>query len=65
MAQYLLLLYHNGAEGAKLDPKILQSAMTKHQAWRQALRDKGIYLASNRLENEPGKVLRNGGARSW
>jgi hypothetical protein len=58
MAQYLLLLYHDGAQGAMFDPKFMQEAVAKYQAWGQRLRDKAIYLGSNKLENEPGKVLR-------
>jgi len=63
MAQYMLLLYHDGAGGAKLDPKVMQQAMAKHQAWRQKLTDEGRYLGSHKLENEPGKVLRNAGGK--
>ena len=59
MPQYLLLLYHDGAAGSKLDPAVRQQAMAKHQAWRQRLTDEGRYLGSHKLENEPGKVLRN------
>ena len=58
MAQYLLLLYQDGAGGANLDPKFMQEAIAKYQAWGQKLRDKGLYLGSHKLENEPGKVLR-------
>ena len=59
MAQYLLLLYHDAAEGAKLEANFMQEAVAKYQAWGQRLRDKGIYLGSHKLENEPGKVLRS------
>src|SRR5436305_543517 len=58
MAQYLLLLYHDAAEGAKLEANFMQEAVAKYQAWGQRLRDIGIYLGSHKLENEPGKVLR-------
>ena len=58
MAQYLLLLYQDGKAGANIDPKFMQEAISKYQAWGQKLRDKGIYLGSHKLENEPGKVLR-------
>ena len=63
MPQYLLLLYHDGAAGTKLDPAVMQQAMAKHQAWRQRLTDEGRYLGSHKLENEPGKVLRNSSGR--
>jgi hypothetical protein len=63
MAQYLLLLYHDAAEGAKLEANFMQEAVAKYQAWGQRLRDKGIYLGSHKLENEPGKVLRATGGR--
>ena len=59
MAQYLLLLYHDGAAGAKLDPAVMQQAMLRYQAWRKKLTDEGHYLDSHKLENEPGRVLRN------
>src|SRR5437764_14950801 len=59
MAQYLLLLYHDGAARAKLDPEVMQQAMLRYQAWRQKLTDEGHYLDSHKLENEPGRVVRN------
>lgn len=58
MAQYLLLLYQDGKSGANIDPKFMQEAIAKYQGWGQKLRDKGTYLGSHKLENEPGKVLR-------
>jgi len=63
MAQYLLLLYQDGKAGANLDPKFFQEAIAKYQGWGQGLRDKGIYLGSHKLENEPGKVLRGAGGK--
>ena len=59
MAQYMLLLHLDPAQGAKLDPTVMQQAVAKHQAWRQKLTDQGQYLGSHKLENEPGKVLRS------
>jgi hypothetical protein len=63
MAQYMLLLYHDAAQGAKLDPSVIEQVVAKHQAWRQKLTDEGQYLGSHKLENEPGKVLRTTNGR--
>lgn len=61
MAQYLLLLYDNPANWAKLNPDEIQKARGKYQAFRQTLKDKKTWIASQKLADEPGKVLRGNG----
>lgn len=63
MAQYMLLLYDNPANWAKLNPQDIQKAMGKYRAWGQKLIDKKLLVSSHQLADEPGKVLRNGGGQ--
>ena len=58
MAQYLLLLYDNPAEYARLSPEEIRNWMGKYQAFGQKLRDKKILLGSNKLADEPGRIVR-------
>lgn len=58
MAQYLLLLYNDPREWAKMSPEEMQKAVEKFVAWRKKLQNTGVYVASNKLADEPGKVLR-------
>ena len=59
MPQYMLLLYDNPAGWAKLTPQQQKKEMEKYQAWGQQLRDKKFLVASHKLADEPGKVLRS------
>lgn|SRR5690242_109364 len=63
MAQYLLLLYDNPTGWSKLSPEEMKKWMGKYQAFGQKLRDNKQYLASNKLTDEPGRVLRASGGQ--
>jgi len=63
MAQYMLLLYDNPANWAKLGPEDIQKAIMKYHSWGQKLREKKLLLASHKLADEPGKVLRGSGGQ--
>lgn len=64
MAQYMLLLYDNPANWAKLSPEDIQKAIMKYHAWGQKLKDKKLWVASHKLADEPGKVLRGSGSQA-
>ncbi len=58
MPKYLLLLYSDPAGWRELSPDEMQKAIEKFMAWGQKLRNDGIYLGSNKLTNDAGKVMR-------
>ncbi|HEY6180921.1 MAG TPA: YciI family protein [Terriglobales bacterium] len=58
MSQYLLLLYSDPQQWTKMSPEEMQKAVEKFVGWRKKLQTTGIYVGSNRLTDEPGKVLR-------
>ncbi len=60
MAQYMLLLYDNPAKWTSLSPEEMQKAIGKFMAWGQKLRQKGAFVASHKLADDPGKVMRGG-----
>lgn len=59
MAHFLLLLYDNPTNWTKMNPQQIQQAMGKYQAYGQKLREKKLWVAGQKLADEPGKVLRN------
>ena len=59
MSQYLLLLYNDPQQWAKMSPEEMQKAVEKFVGWRKKLQTTGIYIGSNKLADEPGKVLRD------
>ncbi len=63
MVQYLLLLYDNPTGWAKLSPEEIKKWIGKYQAFGQKLRDNKQYLTSNKLTDEPGRVLRGTGTQ--
>jgi hypothetical protein len=58
MPQYMLLLYDDPQTWMKLSPQEIQKVIGKFQAWGQKLQSKKILLASHKLADEPGQVLR-------
>jgi len=61
MAQYLLLIHDDPAKWARLSPGELENVMAHYKAWGQRLRDKNLWVAGNKLADEPGRVLRQNG----
>lgn len=61
MAQYMLLLYDNPSNWAKFSPEDMGKAIGKYKVWGQKLRDNKLLLASHKLTDEPGRVLRSKG----
>jgi len=54
MAQYLLFLYDDPRDWAKLSPEEMQKAIEKYMAWGKG----AYYKQSIRLADDAGKVLR-------
>jgi len=66
MSQYLLLLYDepSGVERfRKLPPDQMQKAMQQYLDWTNKSRQAGFYVASNKLTNDTGRVVRSGSGR--
>ncbi|HLJ45813.1 MAG TPA: YciI family protein [Bryobacteraceae bacterium] len=54
MPHYMLLLYDDPSKWGKLSPEEMQKAIEKYSAWRT----KPGVVDSNRLADDPGKVIR-------
>jgi hypothetical protein len=61
MAKYMLLLYDDPAAFANVSPGEMQKIIEKYMAWGAKLRKAGLIHGSNKLTDEPGKVLRRNG----
>jgi hypothetical protein len=59
MPQYILLLHQDPSGFARLSPEQMQAAVEKYMAWGKQLRDAGYLTASNKLTDEPGRVVRS------
>ncbi|MFN7994308.1 MAG: YciI family protein [Bryobacteraceae bacterium] len=59
MPHYMLLLYDDPSHWRSASPGDLQKAMEKYVAWRK----KSYVVDSNRLTEDPGKVLRSSQGR--
>jgi len=64
MAQYMLLLYDDPSSWATLSPEEIQKAIEKYMAWGAKLRQQGIFLASHKLADDAGRVLRGRGGQT-
>jgi hypothetical protein len=58
MPKYMLLLHDNPAAFANVSPEEMQKVVEKYIAWGKKLREAGVWKASDKLTNEPGKVMR-------
>lgn len=54
MAHYMLLLHHDPSGWGVMSPEEMQKALEKYIAWTQ----KPFMVASQRLREDPGRVLR-------
>ncbi len=59
MPQYMLLLYDNPADWAKLSAEEMQQATEKYMAWTK----KPFFKNGTRLAADPGKVMRAPGGK--
>jgi hypothetical protein len=58
MPKYMLLLHDNPASFANVSPDEMQKIVEKYIAWGKKLREAGVWRASNKLTDEPGRVMR-------
>ena len=58
MAQYLLLLHAEMSEWVKMPPEERQKWFAKYMAWGAKAREGGYFVASNKLVDDYGKVIR-------
>jgi hypothetical protein len=58
MPSFMLLLYDNPANWANISPEDMQKAIEKYMAWENKLRSSGVFLASHKLADDAGKVMR-------
>jgi len=63
MAKYMCLLYGNPANWMNLSPEEAQKALEKYIAWGTKLRTQKIHVASHKLADDAGKVMRGKQAR--
>ena len=64
MAKYMLLLYDDPATFANVSPEQMQKVVEKYVAWGKKLREAGVIKASDKLTDEPGKVIAGRTTRS-
>lgn len=58
MAKYMLLLHDNPASFRNVSPDEMQKIVEKYIAWGKKLREAGIIQSSDKLTDEPGRVMR-------
>jgi hypothetical protein len=58
MAKYLLLLRGDGHGLDNLSPEEIQNLIRRYSTWRDNLQKSGKYVASDKLRDHQGKVLR-------
>jgi hypothetical protein len=58
MPKYMLLLHDNPAAFANVSPNDMQKIVEKYIAWGRKLREDGVWRASDKLTDEPGRVMR-------
>ena len=61
MPKYMLLLYDNRSNWQSVSPEEMQKAIEKYVAWGARLRGKNALVASHKLADDVGKVMRGKG----
>ena len=61
MAKYMLLLHDDPSSFATMSPEQIQKVIEKYMAWGKRLKKDGVWSASHKLTDEPGKVMRGKG----
>lgn len=63
MPQFLLLLRDDPNDFRELSPADMQRIIERYQAWSESMAASGRVVASNKLADEGGKLLRGSGGR--
>ncbi len=58
MPTYLLLLHETPADSATLSPAQMEDIIGRHQAWAQALAERGLLRGGEKLSDDGGRQLR-------
>lgn len=58
MPKYMLLLHDDPSVFTSMSPEQMQQAIEKYMAWGQKLRKSGVLVTSDKLTDEPGRVIR-------
>ena len=58
MPRYMLLLHDDPSAWATISPQQMQQAIEKYIAWGAKLRSAGILVSSDKLTDDPGRVVR-------
>jgi hypothetical protein len=58
MPKYMLLLHDDPSGFATVSPEQMQQIIEKYMKWGQKLRTAGILIGSDKLTEEPGRVMR-------
>ena len=58
MPKYMLLLHDDASAFATISPEQMQQVIEKYVKWGEKLRSSGILVASDKLTDEPGRVMR-------
>ena len=58
MAKFMLLLHDDPAAFANVSPEEMQKVVMKYIAWGKRLRERGIHKGSDKLTEEPGRIMR-------
>jgi hypothetical protein len=58
MARYMLLLRREPHLWKNMSPDEIQKAVVKFDTWRTKLIERGLYAGSEKLADEPGKLIR-------
>jgi hypothetical protein len=60
MPKFMFLLYDEPAGWANISPDEMQKIIERYVAWGAGLREKGALLASDKLADDAGRVMRKG-----
>lgn len=58
MSKFMLLLHDDPATWASISPEQMQKAIEKYIAWGSRLREAGVLVASDKLTDDAGRVVR-------
>lgn len=61
MPSYLLALYDDPASFAEFTPEEMQACIAEYTAWASSLEERGLLVASDKLRDGSGRVMRRNG----
>lgn len=61
MPSYLLALYDDPASFADFTPEEMQACIAEYTAWATSLEERGLLVASDKLHDGSGRVMRKNG----